>query len=171
MELVSTVRMVTASKAFGCRGDVLVVVSVDTEEDNWVPARTGITLDNIKALPRLSRFFGALDVRATFFTTYQVATDPRAADILREIAAGGGAEIGAHLHPWNTPPVEEALSGRNTLMKNLAPGLQLAKLECLTAALGDVFGAAPTAFRAGRFGRSEERRVGKECRSRWSPYH
>src|SRR2546429_8194680 len=24
---------------------------------------------------------------------------------------------------------------------------------------------------AGRTGRSEERRVGKECRSRWSPYH
>ena len=23
----------------------------------------------------------------------------------------------------------------------------------------------------GRFTRSEERRVGKECRSRWSPYH
>src|SRR3712207_8717085 len=23
----------------------------------------------------------------------------------------------------------------------------------------------------GRLGRSEERRVGKECRSRWSPYH
>src|SRR5256885_47116 len=23
----------------------------------------------------------------------------------------------------------------------------------------------------GRWGRSEERRVGKECRSRWSPYH
>src|SRR2546428_1845629 len=24
---------------------------------------------------------------------------------------------------------------------------------------------------AAKFGRSEERRVGKECRSRWSPYH
>ena len=24
---------------------------------------------------------------------------------------------------------------------------------------------------AEEFGRSEERRVGKECRSRWSPYH
>ena len=23
----------------------------------------------------------------------------------------------------------------------------------------------------GRYSRSEERRVGKECRSRWSPYH
>src|SRR2546425_9466790 len=27
------------------------------------------------------------------------------------------------------------------------------------------------AQRLGRSGRSEERRVGKECRSRWSPYH
>ena len=24
---------------------------------------------------------------------------------------------------------------------------------------------------AEKYGRSEERRVGKECRSRWSPYH
>src|SRR2546427_4502371 len=31
--------------------------------------------------------------------------------------------------------------------------------------------AAITRRRAPRIGRSEERRVGKECRSRWSPYH
>ena len=30
-------------------------------------------------------------------------------------------------------------------------------------------GNAPEAFRGAH--RSEERRVGKECRSRWSPYH
>src|SRR2546425_12068855 len=29
----------------------------------------------------------------------------------------------------------------------------------------------PFIERCGRFYRSEERRVGKECRSRWSPYH
>src|SRR5256885_3413132 len=33
-----------------------------------------------------------------------------------------------------------------------------------------VSAAAPTATR-GTYARSEERRVGKECRSRWSPYH
>ena len=32
----------------------------------------------------------------------------------------------------------------------------------------DVFSLAA---RIGPFRRSEERRVGKECRSRWSPYH
>ena len=34
---------------------------------------------------------------------------------------------------------------------------------------GDDIGAIPNARR--HVGRSEERRVGKECRSRWSPYH
>src|SRR5690606_40874049 len=32
-------------------------------------------------------------------------------------------------------------------------------------------GAAPNRRRRGCGARSEERRVGKECRSRWSPYH
>ena len=41
--------------------------------------------------------------------------------------------------------------------------------ECAEGAVGTDYGPA-----GGRFGsrdRSEERRVGKECRSRWSPYH
>src|SRR5690554_7285005 len=32
-------------------------------------------------------------------------------------------------------------------------------------------GSPPVLSRAASHGRSEERRVGKECRSRWSPYH
>src|SRR6266498_1561641 len=40
------------------------------------------------------------------------------------------------------------------------------------SAVDDAFTSARTAWwRDSRFGRSEERRVGKECRSRWSPYH
>ena len=35
--------------------------------------------------------------------------------------------------------------------------------------LGELYTGEETAERAGT--RSEERRVGKECRSRWSPYH
>src|SRR3712207_7193892 len=41
------------------------------------------------------------------------------------------------------------------------------------APLGEVLGqhAEPAADLEGDVVRSEERRVGKECRSRWSPYH
>src|SRR3989441_10503077 len=36
---------------------------------------------------------------------------------------------------------------------------------------GRTLGAGTTVVRGKYFWRSEERRVGKECRSRWSPYH
>ena len=35
----------------------------------------------------------------------------------------------------------------------------------------DLWGKLTETVFIGRFRRSEERRVGKECRSRWSPYH
>ena len=50
------------------------------------------------------------------------------------------------------------------------PDVHNAFNQVLIAELIDVFnslGADPTV----RVVRSEERRVGKECRSRWSPYH
>ena len=40
----------------------------------------------------------------------------------------------------------------------------------LTMTLGFAACGGPRAFTQGQY-RSEERRVGKECRSRWSPYH
>lgn len=143
---------VTSSDRASSGRDVLVIVSVDTEEDNWVASRSEITVENIKEVRRLQRFFDGLSVRATYFTTYQVAIQPWAADILRETCDGGRAELGAHLHPWNTPPLEEPLTGRNTMLKNLPPQLQLEKLRRLTGVLGETVGTAPTAFRAGRFG-------------------
>ena len=143
---------VTAQWAGGPRREVLLIVSVDTEEDNWRPARDGITVENIREVRRVSRYLDRLGVATTYFTTYQVAIRPWAVDILREASEGGGTEIGAHLHPWNTPPLEEALLPRNSMMKNLPAELQLAKLRRLTTTLTDAFGSPPTAFRAGRFG-------------------
>lgn len=131
---------------------VPVIVSLDTEEDNWHRARQGVTVENIGELQRLATFFRRLGVRPTYFTTYQVATDPWAANVMREVCDDGAAEIAAHLHPWNTPPLSEAFVPRNSMLKNLPAELQLAKLERLTAALGEAFGATPLAFRAGRYG-------------------
>lgn len=133
-------------------GSVLFIVSIDTEEDNWYRSRDDIGLTNIVELRRLAAFFERLGVRPTYFTTYQVARDPRAADVLREVTEGGRAEIGAHLHPWNTPPLSEAFVPRNSMLKNLPANVQLAKLQRLTAVLEEVFGRRPRAFRAGRYG-------------------
>jgi peptidoglycan/xylan/chitin deacetylase (PgdA/CDA1 family) len=129
----------------------LLVVSIDTEEDNWRPRRGAVTVENIRELPRLDALLRGLGVRATYFTTYQVAIRDWAAAILRELH-GGGAELGAHLHPWNTPPLDEPFAARNTMLKNLPAALQRAKIERLTATLREAFGGRPVAFRAGRYG-------------------
>jgi hypothetical protein len=130
----------------------LLIVSLDTEEDNWNRSRAGVTVENIAELPRQARLFERLGVRPTYFTTYSVATDPRAANTMREVGNSGRAEIAAHLHPWNTPPLDEAFVPRNSMVKNLPARLQLAKLQRLTDVLTETFGHNPTAFRAGRYG-------------------
>src|SRR5256885_13805057 len=49
--------------------------------------------------------------------------------------------------------------------------LHLKALEQMGAEIGTSHGYIEARVPKGRLKRSEERRVGKECRSRWSPYH
>src|SRR5690554_5892670 len=52
------------------------------------------------------------------------------------------------------------------------PGIELARAADLVAVAEHLVPVGDPADGAGhREDRSEERRVGKECRSRWSPYH
>jgi peptidoglycan/xylan/chitin deacetylase (PgdA/CDA1 family) len=136
----------------GGRDRIVLIVSIDTEEDNWDAARDGISVRNIAGLTRQHAFLRRLGVRATYFTNYAVARDPSSAAILREIRDDGGVELAAHLHPWNTPPLSEPFEPRATMLKNLSPALQAAKIGTLTDTLAGAFGAAPNAFRAGRWG-------------------
>ena len=54
---------------------------------------------------------------------------------------------------------------KETLFNMIAPGMY----DCIFL---DLFsGSGGIGIEALSRGRSEERRVGKECRSRWSPYH
>lgn len=134
------------------RPSVVLVMSVDTEEDNW-----GLTIDrpaltNIRELPRLHAFLRDLGVRPTYFVNYPVAADVECAAIVRDIAASGTAEIGAHLHPWNTPPLDGPVAECPSMMLHLPPRAQAAKVARVTDALEEASGLRPTSFRAGRFG-------------------
>ncbi len=130
----------------------IVILSVDTEEDNWRAAREGISVENIRALPRLQADCDRLGVPLTYFTTYQVAATPWAAGVLRDLQSSGRAEVAAHLHPWNTPPLDEPFVPRNTMTANLPIALQRSKLASLARSIEEGVGVRATAFRAGRFG-------------------
>jgi hypothetical protein len=132
-----------------------LVISIDTEEEGlWsnVYRPVGNSCRNVMWLPRLHQIFTRLGVKPTYLVDYPVVTDRVARSILGELAAGGASEIGAHLHPWCTPPLERGDRGRVTYPHLLPPDVQQAKLETLCAAIASAFGVRPTSYRAGRWG-------------------
>ena len=160
-----------------------LIISIDTEEDNWGDARSGrYPVTNIRHLLELeNEVFAPFDARITYLVTTPVATSDESVSILRKILAGGRAEIGAHCHPWNTPPfqdeelVVDSATARQTMLCALSPQVQYEKLRILRRQITDAFGAAPISFRAGRWGYSAEVahnlvRLGFKVDSSVSPY-
>ena len=70
---------------------MFLLVGIDTEGDNqWdAAARANQRFENIYALPRLHALFARHGIRPTYVVTHPVASDPRSADILRRLRAGG----------------------------------------------------------------------------------
>lgn len=131
------------------------IVMVDTEEEfDWrAPfSRTDDATTAIAALPAATARFNAHGVRPVHLCDYPVVTNPESARIIKDLAQDGGCEIGAHLHPWVTPPHDEEVTSHHSFAGNLPRELQRAKLKVITSAIEDLIGRKPTVFRAGRYG-------------------
>ncbi len=131
-----------------------LLVGIDTEGDNqWDPgARANQTFENIYALPALRTLLARAGVRPTYFTTYPVARDPRSADVLRTLVAGGDCEIGAHHHAWETPPFDSGDVNRHLYALSLDEERFEQQLAHLSGALAASVGIRPVSYRSGRFG-------------------
>ena len=134
-----------------------IVVTVDTEADGqWEHGRP-LTTENVSWWAPFQELCERHEAPPTYLVTSEIAADERAVAFLAPLAGSGAAEVGAHLHPWTTPPFgdEPGLArndGAHTYPCHLDEPLLAAKLRALTGEIRDAFGAAPTAFRAGRFG-------------------
>jgi hypothetical protein len=139
-----------------------VIVTIDTEADGqWggTGAAAKVALENLAYVPRFQRLCDAYGMKPTYLCTYEVAQTAAFKDTLVRYEEGGRAEIGAHLHPWTTPPFAGG-DGVDGFDPTEYPGypseLPLtafrAKLTALTELLRARTGRAPTSYRAGRWG-------------------
>ena len=135
-----------------------LLVGIDTEGDNqWeAAARANQTFENLYALPRLHALFARHGVRPTYVITHPVATDPRAADVLGGLLAGGDCEVGAHHHAWETPPCTADDVRRHPYAMQLPRSQFEAQLASLTEAITAAVGRRPVSYRSGRYGFSAE---------------
>lgn len=132
-----------------------LAIVVDTEEEfDWDRpfSRANQGVSAIPAQTRAHDIYDRLGVVPTYVVGYPVVRDPGCAAFFRDLKAAGRAEIGAHLHPWVTPPHDEEVTRRNSYACNLPPELERAKIATLTDAIADAAGERPTIFKAGRHG-------------------
>ncbi|MGQ9516288.1 MAG: hypothetical protein ACUVT1_03395 [Anaerolineae bacterium] len=134
-----------------------LIVTVDTEADNQWEAGRPLSLENLRCLPALQELCRRWRIPLTYFITSEVAEDAAGMEQLRAWVEQGEAEVGAHLHPWTTPPFEDAPGRRfndpaHPFPSQLPHPLLAAKLETLTRQIERAVGRRPTSFRAGRFG-------------------
>lgn len=131
------------------------IVFVDTEEEfDWNAkfSRTSDSTTAISAVPEATRRFNDSGVAPVYLCDYPVVKHPSSGRIIQQVYQSGGCDIGAHLHPWVTPPHIEEVNAHNSYTGNLPPDLQSAKLRALTEAIEELIGERPTVFRAGRYG-------------------
>jgi hypothetical protein len=137
-------------------GAPAVLVGVDTEaDDQWSAAgRQALSVRNAERLPALQALFDGLGVRPAYLVTHEMASRHESAPVLRELLATGRCEIGAHLHPWSSPPYRpEDLEGRYP--HQLPTALLRRQLTELTEVIERSVGRRPTSYRAGRHGFDE----------------
>jgi hypothetical protein len=136
-------------------GPPTLFVSVDTEaEFDWRQPfdRARISVSAIDDIERGQAIFDRYGLRPIYLVDFPVASQEQGYRRLRDIMERDGCEIGAHLHPWTTPPFEEVLSERNSFPGNLEPQLEERKLATLVTAIRQNFGTSPVFYKAGRYG-------------------
>jgi hypothetical protein len=164
---------------------VYLMVSLDVEEEGLF----GGTYDRRKYTVQNTACLKALDplceqgIRPTLFCSYGVLTDARSKRELARLRDRFDAEIGAHLHHWNTPPL--CLNGNDAALPDttrrvstakLSTRLLAAKLKSLFDAGYDFQAAALTSFRMGRWDLRREHwallaQAGVRCDASVRPLH
>lgn len=132
-----------------------VIISLDVEEEGLFSGRyerQKPKASNVAHLLRLKSLSLDLGLPLTLLCAYSVFTDKNACFVLEQMRDQARAEIGAHLHHWNTPPVIEGKEdSKPERSHTLARELLKQKLASLLEAGRNFQGEALTSFRMGRW--------------------
>jgi hypothetical protein len=133
---------------------VLAVVIHTEEEFDWNKPldRHATGVAHMRHIDRAQSVFDEFGIVPNYVVDYPIAAQAEAFGPLKVYADAGRALIGAHLHPWVSPPHEEVVNARNSYPGNLPQALEHEKLRVLTERIAAAFGARPLTYLAGRYG-------------------
>jgi len=133
----------------------VLIIIIDTEEEfNWNEPfnRKNISVKNIAHQQKAQKIFAKYGIKPTYVIDYPVASQPEGIQPLKELYDNKLCDIGAHLHPWVTPPFTEDVNNHNSFPGNLSYEQEYEKLKTLTDTITENFGFKPSIYKAGRYG-------------------
>jgi len=133
---------------------ILTVVIHTEEEFDWDKDfdRDQVGIGHIRNIHRVQSILDDYGLKPTYVVDYPIASQKAAFEPLKAFADAGRAEIGAHLHPWVSPPFDEEVNAYNSYPGNLPRELEFEKLNRLTRKIQESFGLTPKSYLAGRYG-------------------
>jgi hypothetical protein len=131
------------------------IITVDTEADNeWAKPKIS-TLKNLEYIPRFQELCERYSFKPTYLSIFDVVESSYFKDMMKTFLKSGKAEVGAHLHPWSCPPLEDVTPNDlyyHPYPHELPTALFKKKMERLTTALEQAFNVKPRSYRGGRWG-------------------
>jgi hypothetical protein len=133
---------------------ILAVVIHTEEEFDWSKPhdRHATGVEHMRRIGRAQDIFDAHGIVPNYVIDYPIASQDVAVTPLKSFADSGRAIIGAHLHPWVSPPYVEEVNARNSYPCNLPRALEAEKLQRLAEQIETSFGTRPLTYLAGRYG-------------------
>ena len=134
------------------------LITIDTEGDDQWSRRGEVTTENARFLPRFQELCERYGLKPTYLTNYEMAKSPAFQPFGREVLRRGTAEIGMHLHAWNSPPHKPLTTDDRRHAPYLIEhpeAVMREKVGYLTALLEDTFAVKMTGHRAGRWSFNE----------------
>ena len=129
------------------------IITIDTEGDDlWSRPRT-ITTQNSRYLPRFQQLCERHGFKPTYLTNYEMSLDPCFVAFGKRAAKDKVAEIGMHLHAWNSPPLTPLTDDddhHQPLLVEYPHDVLYEKVKFLTHHLERIFELKMISHRAGR---------------------
>ncbi len=134
------------------------LITIDTEGDDLWGNAAELKTRNAGFLERFQELCERYGFKPCYLTNHEMAIDPVFQRFGRDVIARGTAEIGMHLHAWNSPPDYPAVDyqGQDKAYLIEYPlEIMRAKIDTMTKLLEDTFGVKMVSHRAGRWAFNE----------------
>jgi hypothetical protein len=131
------------------------LITIDTEGDDLWSQPREITTRNASHLPRFQELCEQFAFRPVYLTNYEMARSPEFREFGRDVLVRNVAEIGMHLHAWNSPPLVPLTEDDfryQPYLTEYPDEIMRDKIRVMTRLLEDIFQRPIVSHRAGRLG-------------------